>query len=171
MRRRHELTDESKQLTWAAGAVFMLCNGFTKLSLLTFYLQLSPQKWFRMAVWISLGVVGVYTVVITTMLLFHCSPVHKAFNPTVLEGGCIDIAILFIATAVSNIVTDVILFVLPIPMVLHLRMGIGQKIGAIIVFGIGTVTVVTSVIRLFYLFPVLASTDITWDAAPANIWS
>jgi hypothetical protein len=32
-------------------------------------------------------------------------------------------------------------------------------------------TVVTSVIRLVYLFPVLASGDITWDAAPANIWS
>ncbi len=171
----------------------MLCNGFTKLSLLTFYLQLSPQRWFRMAVQISLGIVGVYTIVITTMLLFHCSPVQKAFDPTITSGGCIDIAILFIATAVSNIVTDIILFVLPIRMVLQLRMGVGQKIGAIVVFGIGTVyvqgsssplaqtlkigadtnnsTVVTSVIRLFYLFPVLASTDITWDAAPANIWS
>lgn len=119
----------------------MLCNGFTKLSLLTFYLQLSPQKWFKVAVWTSIVVVGLYTVVITTMLLFHCTPVKKSFDPTITHGSCIDVAILFIATAVSNIITDVLLFILPIPMVIHLRMGKAQKIGALIVFGIGTVYV------------------------------
>lgn len=40
----------------------MLCNGFTKLSLLTFYLGLSPQQWWRIAVWISITVVALYTV-------------------------------------------------------------------------------------------------------------
>lgn len=116
----------------------MLCNGFTKLSLLTFYLHLSHQKWFRVAVWTSIVIVSLNTFIITTMLLFHCTPVRKAFDLTVQGGECVDVAILFIATAVFNIVTDVILFVLPIPMVLQLRMSLGQKIGAIVVFGIGT---------------------------------
>ena len=76
--------------------------------------------------------------IITTLLFFHCSPVQKAFDPTITTGRCINIAILFIATAVSNIITDVILFLLPIPMVIQLRMGIAQKFGAIVIFGIGT---------------------------------
>jgi hypothetical protein len=128
----------SSQLIWIAGGIFMLCNGFTKLSLLTFYLHLSPQKWFRRAVWASIVLVGIYTVVISVMLFVNCSPVQKSFDPTVQGGSCVDVGILYLATAVSNIFTDVILFILPIPMVLQLRMGLGQKIGAIVVFGIGT---------------------------------
>ncbi|TPX14011.1 uncharacterized protein E0L32_000405 [Thyridium curvatum] len=158
-------------LTYAAGGIFMLCNGFTKLSLLTFYLHISPEKPFRIAVWTSIGIVGVYTSVITTMLFVNCSPPRKAFDVTITEGHCIDVAILYIATAASNIFTDLILFILPIPTVLKLRMSNVQKIGAMCVFGIGSVTVATSIVRLVLLFPALASTDITWDAAPANIWS
>ncbi|KAM9881126.1 hypothetical protein VDGL01_04752 [Verticillium dahliae] len=158
-------------IAYVAAAVFMLCNGFTKLSLLTFYLHLTPQGRFRIATWFMIVIVGLYTVIITGMLLFHCDPVRKAFDITVIGGSCIDVGILYIATAVSNIVTDVILFVMPIPMVLKLHMGRGQKIGALIVFGIGSVTVTTSCIRLVYLLPVLKTTDLTWEAAPANIWS
>lgn len=148
----------------------MLCNGFTKLSLLTFYLHLSPQQWWRIAVWISLVFVGLYTVVITTMLFVHCNPPRKAFD-IYAEGSCINVGILFIATAAFNIATDVLLFVLPIPMIVRLRMGVFQKVGAIVVFAIGSVTVMTSIIRLVFLFTVLRSQDIAWDAARANIWS
>lgn len=126
-------------MSYFGAAIFMLCNGFTKLSLLTFYLHLSPQRWWKTAVWTSIGIVSLYTAVITLMLFFHCTPVPKAFDVTITDGSCIDVAILFIATAVSNIVTDVMLFILPIPMVVKLRMGVGQKVGAIIVFGIGSV--------------------------------
>lgn len=116
----------------------MMCNGFTKLSLLTFYLHLSPQKWFRMAVWGSIGVVSVYTIVITLMMFFQCNPIRKSFDFSVTGGSCTDAGILYMATAVSNIITDVILFLLPIPMVLKLRMGTGQKVGAIVIFAIGS---------------------------------
>lgn len=148
----------------------MLCNGFTKLSLLTFYLGLSPQRWWRIACWTSLVFVGLYTIVITVMLFVHCDPPRKAFD-IMAEGTCINSGILFIATAAFNIATDVLLFILPIPMIVRLRMGVFQKVGAIVVFAIGSVTVMTSIIRLVYLLTVLKSIDIAWDAARANIWS
>lgn len=149
----------------------MLCNGFTKLSLLTFYLQLSPQKWWKTAVWAGIGVVATATTVITLMTWIHCTPVEKAYLPLMQEGSCLDVGILYIATAVSNIVTDVYLFALPIPMVLQLKMSKFQKAGAIMIFGIGSMTVATSVVRLVYLLKVLDAKDLTWDAAHANVWS
>lgn len=72
------------------------------------------------------------------MMWFLCNPPRKAFNFKVEGGSCTDAAILYMATAVSNIVTDVILFVLPIPMVYNLHMPKIQKLGAIIVFAIGS---------------------------------
>lgn len=168
----------------------MLCNGFTKLSLLTFYLHLSPQKWFRTSVWISIAIVALYTSIITFMMFFMCSPPRKSFDFSITNGSCINAGILYMATAVSNIITDIILFCLPIPMVYQLHMPRFQKVGAIIIFAIGSMyvgprfescsgtstdilsrTVATSVVRLTMLPPVLASTDPSWDAAPANVWT
>ena len=148
----------------------MMCNGFTKLSLLTFYLQLSPQRAWKIAIWISIGIVGLASLIITTMLYIHCDPVAKAYTPA-LDGVCLNPATLYMATAVANIVTDVMLFVLPIPMVVQLRMSTAQKVGAMVVFGIGSVTVATSGVRLFYLMKVLNTSDLSWDAARANVWS
>ncbi|KAK2041822.1 integral membrane protein [Colletotrichum somersetense] len=157
--------------TYITAPVFMLCNGFTKLSLLTFYLRLSPQRWFRISVWVGIVVVCLYTGCITTLMIFHCNPVRKAFVFKIAEGTCLDVGILYMATAVSNILTDIVLFILPMPTLFSLRMKMGLKIGAAVIFAIGSVTVATSVIRLYYLPPLLKSTDPSWDAAPANIWT
>ncbi|ELQ37649.1 hypothetical protein OOU_Y34scaffold00588g7 [Pyricularia oryzae Y34] len=46
-----------------------------------------------------------------------------------------------------------------------------QKLGALFILGIASLTVITSVIRLQLLPTLLASTDISWDAGPANVWS
>lgn len=119
----------------------MLCNGFTKLSLLTFYLHLSPQKWFRYSTWTAIVIVALYTTIITFMMFFQCSPPRKSFDFTMEGGDCINAGVLYMATAVSNIFTDVILFILPIPMVYQLHMPVQQKVGAIVVFAIGSVYV------------------------------
>jgi hypothetical protein len=120
----------------------MLCTGFVKLSLLAFYLQLSPQKWFRISICVSIAIVACYTIIITFLMLFNCNPPKKQYDFHVVGGSCIDAAILYMATAVSNIITDIILFVLPLPMVYQLHMPRIQKAGAVVVFGIGSLSVV-----------------------------
>ncbi|OBT56378.1 hypothetical protein VE04_03509 [Pseudogymnoascus sp. 24MN13] len=156
---------------YIAAPVYQLCNGFTKLSLLTVYLRLSPQKWFRIAAWFSIVVVVLYTSIITLVMFFHCSPIRRAFDFKTLSGHCLDAGALYIATAGANIVTDLMLFLLPTPVILKLQMSKAQKIGCILIFAIGSLTVATSCIRLVYLPRTLDSTDLSWDAATANIWT
>ncbi|KAK7219086.1 hypothetical protein V2G26_007089 [Clonostachys chloroleuca] len=87
------------------------------------------------------------------------------------EGTYLNLAIFYIATAAANIFTDSILFALPIPMLYGLHMPLMQKLGAMLVFSIGTVTVATSVVRLALLLGVLKSKDHSWDGCHANIWT
>ncbi|KFY58766.1 hypothetical protein V496_05969 [Pseudogymnoascus sp. VKM F-4515 (FW-2607)] len=157
--------------TYVAAPVYQLCNGFTKLSLLIVYMRLSPQKWFRIAGWFSIVVVVLYTAVISILMFFHCHPVRRAFDFKIQTGSCLDAGALYIATAISNIVTDIMLFLLPTPVILKLRMSTSQKVGILLVFGIASLTVATSIIRLVYLPRTLKSTDISWDAAEANVWT
>ncbi|KAM5374732.1 hypothetical protein ACJZ2D_006376 [Fusarium nematophilum] len=158
--------------SYIVAPIFITCNGLSKTSLLTFYLQISPQKWFRITIWAAIAMVASYTVVIAGLLLFGCRPIRAAWDPYAFSTGkCVDLAVMYIAIAVANIVSDVVLFIIPIPTIVRLRMPVAQKIGAAVMFGIGSVTVATSIVRMVYLPSLLGATDIPWVAAPANVWS
>jgi hypothetical protein len=131
-------TDDVAQVTYVTAPIYQLCNGFTKLSLLVVYLGLSRQKWYRIAAWASIVIVILYTSIITLLLFFQCHPIRRAFDLKIQTGHCLDAGVLYMATAVSNILTDVILFLLPTPIVLKLHMSKSLKISAIVIFAIGS---------------------------------
>lgn len=60
------------------------------------------------------------------------------WDVTVTGGSCINRPGLYIATAVANIVSDLVLFVLPIPMVIGLQIPLKQKIGLSLIFAVGS---------------------------------
>ncbi|KAM0227272.1 hypothetical protein ACHAPO_011692 [Fusarium lateritium] len=158
--------------SYIAAPVFIICNGCSKTSLLTFYLQISPQVWFRRVIFGTITFVVLYTLIISTLLLFGCYPIQTAWDPfRFASGKCADNAVVYIIIAVVNIISDLILFVIPIPMIVQLKMPLGQKIGVAIMFGIATITVATSIVRMIYLPALLGALDIPWVAAPANVWS
>ncbi|KAH9887437.1 hypothetical protein F4778DRAFT_426695 [Xylariomycetidae sp. FL2044] len=165
-----ERYEEYTFLLWISSPIYTLCNGFTKLSLLYFYLNLSPQRWWKIACYVVVALVAIYTPIITFLLFLGCNPVSKAWDTSVAGGSCVSFPLLYIATSVSNIVTDILLFLLPIRMIIGLQMGQKQKIGAMVLFGIGSMTVATSVVRLALLIPLLSSPDQPWDTAPGSLW-
>ncbi|KAF6514527.1 hypothetical protein HZS61_005661 [Fusarium oxysporum f. sp. conglutinans] len=158
--------------SYIAAPAFIICNGLTKSSLLTFYLQVSPQKWFRRVIFVTIAFVVLYTIIIASLLLFGCQPRETAWGPYLFATGkCIDYAVMYIIIAVANIISDIVLFAIPMPMIVQLKIPLGQKIGLGIMLSIATITVTTSIIRMIYLPSLLGALDIPWIAAPANVWS
>ncbi|EJT71721.1 hypothetical protein GGTG_10975 [Gaeumannomyces tritici R3-111a-1] len=167
-----ETFEKSLMVSYVAATAFILCNGFTKTSILLYYRGISPRAWFQRAIWAACGMVGCYTIIIACMLLFGCDPIDSFWVPELLgTGRCLDSNVLYMAIAVSNIVSDCVLFIIPIPTILRLRMRLAQKLGAMVIFGIASLTLITSVVRLQLLPTLLTSKDISWDAGPANVWS
>jgi hypothetical protein len=82
-------------------------------------------------------VVG-YNIALVFPLIFPCRPFKKTWDVSVLEGSCIDRTPIYMATAVLNMVTDIMLLVLPIPMIAKLQMPRRQKAGIICIFGVGS---------------------------------
>ncbi|KAJ4258078.1 hypothetical protein NW762_008218 [Fusarium torreyae] len=167
-----EVFEKHMLSSYIAAPVFIICNGLSKTSLLTFYLRISPHRWFRIVIFTTIVFVVLYTVIIADLLLFGCKPIRAAWDPfEFATGKCINTALVYIIIAVVNIVSDLILFIIPIPIIVRLKIPTGQKIGAAIMFGIATMTVATSIIRMVYLPSLLGEADIPWVAAPANVWS
>ncbi|KAK8085696.1 hypothetical protein PG997_006967 [Apiospora hydei] len=158
------------QAVWVAAIIYTLTGSFAKLSLLVVYIRLSPQKTFRYLVAATMAFIASYTIGLFFSFLFSCNPMRRSWDVLETEGKCINQAALYIATAVANIVSDVILFVLPIPLVVKLHMPKMQKIGLFFVFAIGSTTVVTSIIRTAILPGMLYDPDQTWAISFATMW-
>ncbi|KAF9882082.1 integral membrane protein [Colletotrichum karsti] len=164
----------SKQalVSYIVAPVFICANGSTKASLFFAYLKISPLPWYRRCITTGIVMVSCYTMVIASMLLFGTWPIRANWDPYVANPHRpLNSAMLYMAIATSNIVSDVVLFLIPIPMVLRLQMQRVVKVDAILMFGVGILTVTTSVVRMVYLQPLLKTNDTSWVAAPANVWS
>ncbi|POS74112.1 integral membrane protein [Diaporthe helianthi] len=153
-----------------ATAIYAPCTGFAKLTLFIFYRRLSPQTWFRRAVHVSILLVISYTTGIFFSVIFACTPVEKSWDIAITTGSCINRPALYISTAVLTVSTDTVLLLLPVPMVLKLQMPPLQKAGLLLMFAIGSLTMVTSIIRLKIILRMMTEIDRPWVAALPGIW-
>jgi hypothetical protein len=111
---------------------------FVKLSLLLFYLQISPATAFRMAV-IGLVVVVIgYSLASAFVVVFSCYPVSKSWDITIIGGYCVNLPVFYIANLSLNSVTDFAVLILPIPMLWNVRMPFRQKVAVTAIFMTGS---------------------------------
>ncbi|KAH6870269.1 hypothetical protein BKA58DRAFT_384712 [Alternaria rosae] len=159
------------RLLLAAPVLYAPCTALTKVALCIFYSRLSPSVAFQWAVWITLFVcAGSYTAVFFS-LIFACKPIAASWDPLLLATAtCVNRGAIYIATAVIGIVTDVMLISIPIPTIWGLQMPTKQKIGLTIMFCVGSITMVTSIIRLVVLIPALTDMDQPWIIAVGCLW-
>ncbi|MCJ1244389.1 hypothetical protein MMC30_001587 [Trapelia coarctata] len=125
----------------------------TKTSILIFYLSLAKnQQVFRIATWSTLVVVNVAGLALTFLNIFQCRPVGAVFAATVPASAiCTDIVALYLSSAPVNIITDLAILFLPMPILTGLRLPLKQKIILVITFGFGFFVVAVDVVRIAYL--------------------
>ncbi|KAF2636073.1 MFS general substrate transporter [Massarina eburnea CBS 473.64] len=164
----------------------------TKTSILLFYLSLSKtQKIFRWATIATLVVVNVGGVALTLLNIFQCAPVTAAMmTPVPHTAQCTDIVTIYLSSAPLNIITDLAIFFLPMPILTGMRLPKTQKVILVITFGFGIFVAVVDVIRIYYLQDaqrdtLLAAqankpdsgtdsrntTDFSWYASLSFMWS
>lgn len=102
----------------------------------------SPVKRYRILVYVLLFIITVYHVAKAFAFLFGCVPIALNWNITIKGGHCIDRFKLAVAFNALNVITDVLLWTLPIPVVWNLQMRIRHKIEVLSVFGVGLMYVV-----------------------------
>lgn len=76
-----------------------------------------------------------------------CRPVQKNWDPT-SPGVCGNRIAGYTAVSVVNVIVDILMLILPLPMVFNLQVKSGYKVGLYSIFGVGIVTIIFSVIRL-----------------------
>ncbi|KAI0522123.1 hypothetical protein F5B22DRAFT_592897 [Xylaria bambusicola] len=138
-----------------------------KISALFFYLKLFSQKsvakitkWCLLAV--SLGTIGL----ILWQFLF-CRPLSKMWEWDGLET-CGDRQPLYVAVCVWSIFTDLLVLVVPLPVIWRLKMERTQKLRLSWLFAAGLSVTAASVVRLAYIVTINYHNDFSFHSVPST---
>ncbi|KAH1532537.1 hypothetical protein KXX61_002807 [Aspergillus fumigatus] len=134
---------------------------WTKLSILLMYYRIFHFPYFKRWAYIIGTFVVLWVICITFLFIFICVPVQKLWYPD-LPGRCINQVGTWIANAISTIVTDLAILVLPMPQVWKLQLRLSEKIALTVAFSLGFFVVFASAYRFSVLFS-YTSADSSYD--------
>lgn len=120
---------------------------FVKLGVLTFYYRIFVIPLFRRIVIATIGFIIIWGIGITVTLALACQPI-EAFWDNSVKGACLDLVKFTYFTNITNIITDVWVFLMPIPVIWHLQLQTKKKLLLCSVFSLGLGYVIEGMSRL-----------------------
>jgi len=164
----------------------------SKTSILVFYLTLSKSNHtFRWATIGTLVIVNAGGFALTMLNVWQCTPVQAVFRQPIPDtASCTDVVTIYLSSAPLNIITDLAILFLPMPILTSMRLPKKQKIILIITFSFGVFVAAVDVVRIAYLQSAsetrianihsnanednnltAESTDFNWYASLSFMWS
>ena len=135
-----DATSKILRLSFSFEILYTVTSGLVKYSILLFYRRLFPQRSVRIALWTIGAIVLSWQVASLFAFFLQCTPLSKAWDFTA-PGTCIDVSKVWIGNAVTNIITDLILIALPMPLIWNLHISKTQKVALTGVFLTGALLV------------------------------
>jgi hypothetical protein len=146
-----------------AQVTYKAAINLVKCCILLLYLRLfNVVRWFRLSSWGLLTIVAMYCTASIMATIFQCNPVIRAFDKDT-PGTCIDTAKFWFANAGFSIATDIMILLLPMPLVWKLEVPVTQKVALVAVFTVGIFAVFTSCMRVTTLDLFATSPDNTYN--------
>ena len=146
---------------------------FVKLSILFFYRTIASNRKFRRIVYATIYFVILYTIATTLASAFQCRNPRQSYDisgylsqfdrgPKKKEehGKCYDPARFWVFTSAVNLLTDVLIMLMPIPTLMGLRVPMSKRLALISIFSIGIVGIVASCVRMWVMA--------LWAESPQN---
>lgn len=122
------------QWFYATECFYLAATYLTKVSLVLLYLRIWPESVphtsFRLACWITCGLIIATWCGTTLSTILACNPVDFAWNSAVgAQGQCMDRQAAVYAYGALNIIYDFLVLLLPIPRLMLLNVSTGDKVG------------------------------------------
>ncbi|RAL17774.1 uncharacterized protein BO97DRAFT_402275 [Aspergillus homomorphus CBS 101889] len=152
-----------------------LCYALTlptiKLSILLMYRRLFPTKTFGYATAAVGAIVLGWMISVVLAQILTCLPVDAAWNLSkAADSHCIDQMKFYYGNSISNLLTDVIILCLPLPLIWRLKMTHEKKLGVTAVLLMGGFICIASIVRLSYL-GAIDTNDITYTLVAVGNWT
>ncbi|KAF5974640.1 L-fucose permease [Fusarium coicis] len=150
---------------------YMLSSDLAKISLLFFYLRLSPERTFRMAIYVLISLFGLYALIYTMISLFGCQPIKASWDLAAqATGKCVDKFGFFLAASVANVVMDLVILLLPLRIIIPLQIPRRQKMSLLFLFTTGGFVIIVAIYNCVLTVKLFSSPNYTWGLAYELCW-
>ncbi|KAI1392945.1 uncharacterized protein F4822DRAFT_441687 [Hypoxylon trugodes] len=152
-----------------------------KLSALLFYRRIFSVGVYRTVNNVFIGLTIAWGIAFTFAVAFQCTPVSTLWDRLEPEFGtaCIGGPSFYLSLAISDLILDISIFIVPIPHIQQLRMPRRQKVAVIGVFLLGSVVIAIGITRAIIfgwvvafatVHPLAYFSDITWYTTGVLFW-
>lgn len=170
---------------------YQLTLAFCKISILLLYTRILAYTHARRAALAVIAIVIAYNIFGFVSTLGRCRPL-AAFWDNSVRGECNPASHMW-ALISLHIATDFLIFLLPIPLVYRMTMPLGQKIGVLLIFGLGFLyhppllsrphcarmltsgcphsVCLVSILRAVWIRDLYDAVDVTWDYVAISNWT
>ncbi|KEQ95627.1 hypothetical protein AUEXF2481DRAFT_88450 [Aureobasidium subglaciale EXF-2481] len=156
-----------------AAMIYSVSMLLIKMSILMLYRRLFPINNFKYLWWVCAFCTVGYGLGALFSSLFACVPVRANWDLNIEPTRCINKKAFYIGNGVMNIFTDLLILCLPIPIVWRLTLELRQKIILSVVFTLGSISCVISLVRLLSIITWIhvGDADITYTLQSIVAWS
>ncbi|KAI9851116.1 MAG: hypothetical protein M1838_004451 [Thelocarpon superellum] len=174
---KHEITlplDLAKQtikLLYVFQILYQATYPTIKISVLLLYERVFALPRFQLLVKCLIAIMFMWQIATVLVGIFWCTPV-SAFWDNILENApnCVDENGSYVANASINVVTDLVILVLPMPIIVKLHISRRQKIVLCSIFVLGSLVFVATVFRIVAFYQIDYS-DRTYTYVNSAIWT
>lgn len=152
---------------------YMVTEAFCQLSILAFYLRIMTDRMTRKIVWSFIVLVASFGVGNLFSMIFQCWPISffwEGWKGEMIPASQIDMNLFSFVRGGLEIVVDLIILALPLPMLLKLQMKLQKKLQILSMFCVGFVITGVSIARLHALIEFSKTTNPTYDNTPTIYW-
>lgn len=135
-------TDHFAQTKFALNCVSILGLGLVKSSILVLYNNIFKVRKFQLCIYAMLAYVVGWTISFFFSHLFTCYPITVFIEPY-YGNKCVKTVPMFLALLFTDVIADVIILVLPVPMVLHIQLPLKKKLAVMGMLMLGAAYVPT----------------------------
>ena len=162
-----------RKASMAGQSLFVLASSFVKMSILVSYFRIAPKKsLLRKLVWATFAIVFAAFVTFLVALWLQCIPISSYWTLIAGDGDCIPEGPPLVVQTIVNVVTDFMIYALPIPTLFGLTLPMIQRVGLAILFSVGGIIVVAGSFRAYWVHYVLFETyDATWYGYEIWMWT
>ena len=123
---------------YALDWLYLSSVALPKMSILFLYLRIFTNRGARLTCYILLGITVAIWVAFTIAFNLQCIPLAYQWDKKIPGGHCFNVGAYYKATSAPNIITDIVILILPIPTVLNLQTTATRKLGLFFVFLVGS---------------------------------
>ncbi|KAK1467278.1 CFEM domain-containing protein [Colletotrichum melonis] len=152
------------------GMLYMTCLAFIKASILFLYLRIFPDETFRRILWCTQLFNLLLWIAFIAGTFGSCQPLHFFWHgwKRDMEGKCFNLNAFAMCHGALNVALDAWMLVLPATQVYSLRMQRKQKLGVMLMFGVGVFLTAVSAYRIKALLIFATSYNVTGKSETRN---